>query len=249
MKEEDRARQIAALSKQLRKRKYFSIMLALFTLGVNIFAWFAFSANVGLTLDATVASWSVNFKDNNDVVVRNVVVEVTKMKPGMSEFTSTVTVENDSDVEADFDYEITSLSILGNVVNIASQANVFQYLSTYYPFAITFTTDKMSLIANDSLHFTAHVTWPFENSSSYYAQNNVYQFDDTFIYYTRSGSTYTPTTVANSTAFLNNIDNLYLQKDDADSYFGMRCNEYETNTGSACLVLTMKLLVTQAADD
>ena len=249
MKEQEEKKQLAALSKQLRKRKYFSIMLALFTLGVNIFAWFAFSANVGLTLDATVASWSVKFKDDNDVVVRSVVVEVTKMKPGMTDFSSTVSVENDSDVEADFDYEVTSLSILGNVVNLTSQANVFQYLSTYYPFAITFSTDKNSMTANDTLHFTVHVTWPFENSSSYYGQNNVYQYDDTFTYYTRSGDTYTPTTIANSVAYQNSINSLYLQKDDADSYFGMRCNDYETTSGSACLVLTMKLLVSQASDD
>ncbi len=44
--------QLEVLQKKFRKKKYLSILLALFTLGVNIFAWFAFSANAGLELDA-----------------------------------------------------------------------------------------------------------------------------------------------------------------------------------------------------
>ena len=63
MKKQITREQLESLRKSLNKRKYFSILLALFTLGVNIFAWFAFSANAGLELDANVAAWDVEFKD------------------------------------------------------------------------------------------------------------------------------------------------------------------------------------------
>ena len=43
MKKETNEEKIVALKKAILKRKYISIFLALFTLGVNIFAWFAFS--------------------------------------------------------------------------------------------------------------------------------------------------------------------------------------------------------------
>lgn len=247
MNEEMRKKKLTSLSKKMKKRMYFSILLALFTLGVNIFAWFAFSANVGLTLDATVASWDVDFRDENDVVYRNVVIEVTKMKPGMTDHVTHVYVNNFSDVAADFSYEVTSFSVLGTLVSLNNKPDVFTYLSDFYPFSISFAQDKATLSANDTIDFTTTVSWPFEEIDAYYAQDEVYAYDSGFTYFTKSGSVYSEFSVANATAFRNNINNLYLEKDDADTYFGSRCQTYEQNSGSACLVLNMKLLVTQAS--
>ena len=248
MEEQSKKKRIHSLRDGLRKRKYISILLALFTLGVNIFAWFAFSANAGLTLDATVASWDVEFKDENSTVFRNYLIEVTKMKPGMSDYESSVTIQSNSDVEADFRYEVTSFSLLGHTINLANKSDVFTYLSDFYPFSVSFDADKMVLVNNDSITFTVTVSWPYEESNTYYAQDEVYEFDDSFVYYTKSGNVYTPFAVANSSAFQTHINSLYLEKDDADTFFGMKCKAYETTSGQPCLVLNMRLLVIQSDD-
>ena len=246
MKDQKRREQLYALSKGLRKRKYISILLALFTLGVNIFAWFAFSANAGLTLDATVASWDVDFKEN-DVVFRNIYIEVTKMKPGMTDHVTTVDIENKGDVVADFDYEVASFSLLGHTINLASKPDVFAYLSDFYPFAIEVEASDDEIAAHGTITFEVTVSWPYEIANTYYQLDEVYTFDDTFTYYTKTGNTYNAASSVTSSNFATlRSGGLYLEKDDADSFFGMQCAAYETTSGQPCITMNMRLLVSQA---
>ena len=44
------------------------------------------------------------------------------------------------------------------------------------------------------------------------------------------------------------IPNLYLEKDDADTYFGERCHTYESSSGEACMIITVKLVAIQSLD-
>lgn len=246
MKEQKQKEMLASMSKSLRKRKYFSILLALFTLGVNIFAWFAFSANAGLSLEGTVASWDVDFKEG-DVVFRNFYIEVSKMKPGMTTHHTDIEIENRGDVTADFTYEVNSFTLLGNTVNLANKADVFDYLENFYPFSISFTAGGTSVPANGTLDFDVDVSWPYETTPiPYFQMDENYSFNDTFIYYTKSGDDYSPYAVANASAYAFARNSLYLEKDDADTYFGMQCAAYEQTSGQPCLTLNMRLLVTQA---
>ena len=246
MELEERKKKLDAFSKRIKRKKYFTILLALFTLGVNIFAWFAFSANVGLTIEATVASWSVRFKDGVDVLTQDLVIEITKMKPGMANFNKTITIESNSDVDANFSYQITSLTILGRNIPITTKADPLNYLSTFYPFSITTSADKMVLIGNDQVNFQVSLVWPYNASNVlYYGQDEAYTFQNDFAYYTRNGSTYTPAAVSDMN--YNSLRNtLFLEKDDADTYFGMQCHTYETNSGQPCLILGLRLMVEQA---
>jgi len=246
MKKQITREQLESFRKSLNRKKYLSILLALFTLGVNIFAWFAFSANAGLELDATVASWDVEFKDNTGVIARDILVEVTKMKPGMPDFNKTIEIESKSDVPSTFSYDVLSFSLLGHTIDLTGITDVEDYLETYYPFAITFTSSKYALDPFDTVTFEVNIVWPFDSQTPlYYKQNEVYNYNNSFYYYTKSGSTYTETSIPNQTAFNFQRDSLYLFKDDADSFFGMECAEYEANTGEACLVMNMRLLVEQ----
>jgi len=240
---------INSLSKSLKKRLYISILLALFTLGVNIFAWFAFSAQAGLELDATVASWDVEFKDNETILSRYIVVEVTKMKPGMPDFNKTITIENKSDVQASFTYEIDGIDLLGESLDLTNKGDIYNYLSTFYPFSIQMSSTKSVLNSHDTVDFSLDVVWPYDSATPlYFGQDEVYSYNETFNYFTKSGSTYTPTTIANATAYNSQKSNLYLEKDDADSFFGMMCHQYEEDTGSPCLIIDMRLIVQQLND-
>ncbi len=243
---------IAALSKELKRRKYFSILLALFTLGVNIFAWFAFSANAGLSLEATVASWDVDFKEN-DIAFRNIHIEVEKMKPGMTDHVTTVEIENRGDVEADFTYDLKSFTLLGHTINLANKADVYDYLENFYPFSITFEADSDTIAALGTDTFETTVSWPYEagvGDKLYYALDEVYSYNSDFTYYTKSGNNYNAATTVNASNFSSLVSGgLYLEKDDADTFFGVQCAAYESTSGQPCLTLTMQLLVTQSTDN
>jgi len=241
---------IHLLRKKLKKQKYISLLLALFTFGVNIFAWFAFSANAGLGIDATIAAWDVEFKDNGEIS-RNMFIEVSKMKPGMSDFVRTIEVNNKSDVVAKFSYEFVSMSLLGHVINISSIDDMNEYLSSFYPFSVHFTPSSDEIAANGSITFDVRVTWPFEDvdgTTTYYKQNDVYDYNDTFLYYTKTGERYDLFNVASSSVYNSNKSSLYLEKDDADTYFGIACHHYEEESGQPCLTMNLRLLVEQKID-
>lgn len=246
MKKGKKSENLEEMLGKFRRNKYISILLALFTLGVNIFAWFAFSANAGLGLDGTVSSWDVEFKDSSGEVFRNIVVDVTKMKPGMPNFSETIEIESRSDVQSTFSYEVVSFSLLGTNVDLTNKSNVIQYLNSFYPFSISFTPSSTTLSPNDSITFSVGVVWPYESQTpQYFAQDEVYDYNESFVYYTLSGSNYVETNVSNSSAYTSNKANLFLEKDDADTYFGMQCKSYETSSGNPCLSMTVRLLVEQ----
>ena len=213
MKKQITREQFESLRKSLNKRKYFSILLALFTLGVNIFAWFAFSANAGLELDATVAAWDVEFKDNTGVIARDILVEVTKMKLGMPDFNKTIEIESKSDVSANFSYQVLSLSILGHTINLANIQDVEDYLENYYPFSVTFDASSYVLSPTDSVTFEVNIVWPYDSQTpKYYQQNEVYDYNESFYYYLKSGTTYTETSIANQAAFNTQRNNFVFNK-------------------------------------
>ena len=213
MKKQITREQLESLRKSLNKRKYFSILLALFTLGVNIFAWFAFSANAGLELDATVAAWDVEFKDNTGVIARDILVEVTKMKLGMPDFNKTIEIESKSDVSANFSYQVLRLSILGHTINLANIQDVEDYLENYYPFSVTFDASSYVLSPTDSVTFEVNIVWPYDSQTpKYYQQNEVYDYNESFYYYLKSGTTYTETSIANQAAFNTQRNNFVFNK-------------------------------------
>ncbi|MBR2998139.1 MAG: hypothetical protein IKF37_03565 [Bacilli bacterium] len=227
--------------KAIIKKKYVSIFLALFTLGVNIFAWFAFSANASLSLDATVAAWDIEFKED-DVETHDVEINIAKMKPGMSDYAKTVMVYNHSDVVADFSFEVTSFTLLGNTISVNDPAT---YLKTNYPFKVNFTPSANYIGINQYISFDTIVHWGFEETDKYYTMDSVYTYDPGFVYYINNGEEYVEFEVSDSTVFDNNKNRLYIEKDDADSFFGMQCALYEKDTGKSCLSLTLRLLAQQ----
>lgn len=236
---------IIALKKALLKRKYFSILLALFTLGVNIFAWFVFTTTARLELDATVAAWDVQFRDDSDQAMQSFAIDITKMKPGMDDFTKTISVYNRSDVDADFIYEVLSFDLLGHHFETGNSNDMINYLQNNYPFSVTLNASKNILGASDEVQFDVILTWPYEsNELHYYKQDEVYNYEPSLSYYRYLNNIYSLYSV-DAAAYNSNKTNLYLDKDDADTYFGMKCHEYEDNTGKACLSLNVRLLVQQ----
>lgn len=246
VEKENRKEIIDTLNRRLKRKKYISILLALFTLGVNIFAWFAFSANVSVTVNGSVASWDVTFKDENEVVSRYFTVDVTQMKPGMNNFVKTITVENNSDVAADFRYEFVSFKLLGHSIDLSSKADPVDYLKNYYPFATNLISSNNTISAKGTITFDVAVIWPYESQTlKYYAQDEVYNYDEGFIYYKNNSGTYSPFEVPTANIYNAQKSSLFLEKDDADTYFGMQCHSYETSSGKPCLTLSLKLLVEQ----
>lgn len=189
-------------------------------------------------------AWDVEIKEGEQLV--NDVTIAVDMKPGMADFSKQYVVNNLGDVEAKLTYTVNSFTILGRTVDLSSISDMDDYLENFYPFSITISSSRSVLPSNTSANFDIGVEWDFEDSSAFFALNNIYDFDETLSYYTKSGSTYSPfgATAAN---YNDNISILYLEKDDADTYFGMKCGAYQDSTGLPCLEMNLRLTVEQNA--
>ena len=87
--------------------------------------------------------------------------------------------------------------------------------------------------------------WTYEEDK-YYKVNSLYTFDPAINYYVLSNNTYQIDNTVTSENFLEKMQTgLYLEKDDADSYFGYACGNYEMNTNKPCMDIHMDLEVSQ----
>ena len=243
MELQTRKEKLELLRKKLRRRKFTSLLFAFFLLGVNAFAWFVFNTQVGVEVHGNVASWDIRLQDENNELVEEAVVEV-NMKPGMSTYSETYIVNNLGEVSAAFSYEVESISVLGHTINLANINDPIDYCENYYPFSVTFSSTTNTIPSLGSTNFTVQVDWDFEDSTKYYHLNDVYAYDSEFQYYTLNNNVYSEFSATPSN-YLTNLNNLYLDKDDADTYFCMNCKTYETTSGHSCLEIGLLLRVTQ----
>ena len=237
-----RKEKLDALQSRLKRKKFIAILLALFTLSVNAFAWFVFSTHSDYTYDGRVAAWDVQVKEGETIV--NDVTVAFDMKPGMTDVSKSYTINNLGEVDAKVTYSVKSFTLLGRTVDMSGITDEDDYLQNFYPFSVRVSTDRTVVSPQGSAHFNVVIHWDFEDSTAFYGLNNIYDYDETFSYYTKTGSTYNPfaATAANYEA---NRSMLYLEKDDADTYFGMKCGTYQDTQGLPCLELVLLLTVEQ----
>lgn len=238
-----RKEKLDALNKRLKKKKLIAILLAIFSLGVNAFAWFVFSTKADVKVNGKVASWDVQLRDENDQFVNSVVIDV-DMEPGMLEVNKRYEVDNHGEVAVDITYTVDSLKIMGREVDLTGVGDANEYLKTFYPFSIDLSTDREVIQVGETGSFAVKVNWEFETANKYFTLNELYDYTDGFLYYKSDGSNYTRFDVT-AENYASNRNSLFLEKDDADTYFGMQCATYQADAGHPCLELSVTVNITQ----
>ena len=237
-----------SMQKKRKKLLRRSLLLALFVFGVNIYAWFIFLNQSELHVQGNVASWNVTFYDGTEQVQDLVISE--KIYPGMDDYNKTLSIINDGEMSAKFEYYVHELTILGKSFDTTNQTATINKLKDDYPFVFTMSSDKTTIGAGETLNFSIDISWDYEDSGTrpYYKLNNAYDFKSDYTYYTLSGGNYLEATNIDASNFAANRDNLYLQRDDADTYFGEACGVYQKATGKACVTYTIHVVVEQKND-
>ena len=237
------------LQKQRKRIKRRSVFLALFVLGVNAYAWFVFISSANVNVRANVISWDVNFLDENSEV-NDLQILTSDLYPGMDTYTKTIKIRNNSDLRAKFEANIDNISVLGE--NATDIGNTYDeklaYLKNTYPFIVNVTYPKDVLDKNDSMDLVITIDWPYEKTDDlareYYKLTNQYNYDDSFTYYKLVNGSYVDAGITSATFPANKL-NLYLEKDDADSYLGYSCKVYKDNSSERCFKFHLLLTVTQ----
>lgn len=238
----------SALQKKRKKIKKRSIFFILFLFGVNAYAWFVYMSNANVGISSSVSTWNVSFYDGSQMV-KELNIKTNDLYPGMENFTKQLVIKNDSDVRADFSYEIDRLNILGveTTPGIDGTESAVTSLNNDLPFKTTFSYDKDILEENDTINFNILIEWPYEATNSYYKLNSIYEYDSSYKYYSYNGTSYIEDVNVNSSNFLTKVVNgIYIESDDADSYWGERCKKYKDTSGNEyCYSFHIKLKVIQ----
>ena len=222
-----------------------TFLLVLFLFGVNVFAWFVYISEAEIHTDANVASWDLNFYDGTDLV--KYIHLTPEIYPGMQNVTKTVSISNASDVGATVTYTPKDIKFAGQNL-FADESNttaIILALANDYPFKVTFSSSKVYLDNIDSADFTVQIMWPFEETDKYYKVIGVMPFTEDYDYYTLSGSTYTKATNITASNYQANKANLYMIKDDIDSYIGEYCGTYEDTHDDTCFNFSVSLKAVQ----
>lgn len=233
--------------RKIRKRIVIrSLILIAFLLTINTFAWFTYISKVGVTLNASVVNWDVTFLEETNVV-KEIVINVTDMKPGMLPVEKEVKIKNGGEVPAGLSYVLESVTLLGKDIKLDKTVEEIKTsLANDYPFKLSLTLDKTIIPPKDSGSFKMSVNWEYE-ANEYYKLNDFYTYDEAVYYYTLQNDTYQVDNSVTATNFNDKVTSgLYLEKDDADSFWGYTCGKYENETGKPCLKLVFKLNAYQA---
>ena len=223
-----------------KRRKYIkrrSLLLAIFVFGVNIYAWFTYVSKANLAIDANIIAWDINFLDNNDMI-KDVDIVVDDLYPGMPTYTKSIKVTNSSDLKAEFEYKITEVTIQGkdSIPDDYDNEQIIKSLNSSYPFKINFNTTKQELDKNDSLEFKVSIDWDYESTdNNFYKLTEHYQYDSSVNYYIYKDNEYVVDDTITKSNFESRKLDLYLEKDDADSFWGTSCNEYVAKTKKSCI--------------
>ena len=169
--------------KIIKKIKLRHLIILLFLLMFNTYAWFIYTTKVNTTIDAHVSSWNVEFISKEGGVESNLLVSVDKIYPGMTPFEYDVNVKNEGEMRAKLDYEIRTIRIMDDnyiVSDTLSSQDIENQIKQKYPF-------KINIISNDSKmdpkggtgNFKIIVSWDYESgddSKDTEYGNKAYQF-------------------------------------------------------------------------
>lgn len=236
------------LRKSKKKIARRSILLALFVLGVNIYAWFVFVSQSEVVVETNVSSWNVTFLDDN-VVVHDLAINKL-MYPGMDDYNKTLAILNSGDTVGELEYTIENYKFLGTSYTVSNPTTFFQDMNDKYPFYQMVSVSGTTIPAGEMVNFYVQMKWNFEDDGTkpYYALTDVYEFKDDFTYYRKNGDDYVADPSITSSNFVANRSQLYVERDDADTYFGEACGAYENSTDKPCISYTVHLIVSQKND-
>lgn len=232
------------LQKSRKRLLLRSFLFALFLIGVNIFAWFTYVSKAGLQLEGNISSWDVEFNANGKPTTK-VDFYVSDMKPGMLDYSQKVIIHNLGEVSADVSYDIASLSIMGRDVDASNKDEIIRRLNSFYPFSVNLNIDSVIIQPQGYTNFSASLSWDYEIQEKFYQLDSLYDYNGEFNYYNLVDGKYVVNDSVTADNFNELRNNLYLEKDDADSYFGYACGQYEKNTGKSCLAMKLVLKVIQ----
>lgn len=154
--------------KILKHIKIKNLIILIFLLLFNTYAWFIYATKVSMDLKAHVSSWDIEFVSNSGEIVTNFVFDIEDVYPGMETFERTIWVNNRGDSNADLRYEIEFLRVMDEYYEVGdeySSDDIIQILQSY-PFKIIIEKNDSELNSvTRSGFFRVSVMWDLDSGN------------------------------------------------------------------------------------
>lgn len=146
------------------KKAMILILIVILLLIVNTYAWFIFNSDVNLAINTQVKSWTIEFKEDGQVLENEVELEIDSIYPGMEEQYKEITIDNKGEVSAELEYKVTAIELFGERKAIGencTQEEFEEYINTL-PFIVDVKLDN-DLIEAEGKEANCKITfnWPF----------------------------------------------------------------------------------------
>lgn len=155
--------------KVFKKVKIKNLIILIFLLIFNTYAWFIYATRVSADLSVHVSSWNVEFVTGQGDIITNIEILVDRIYPGMETFERTIEVHNKGETKAVLDYEIESLKIMDETYEVNEETglttqDIENRIKTEYPFKINIEKNDNQLEqGSKDGYFKITVDWPFDS--------------------------------------------------------------------------------------
>lgn len=169
--------------KILKKIKLRNIIILIILLMFNTYAWFIYATKVSTTLSVHVSSWNVEFVSAEGESIKDLVIEVERIYPGMKTFEKTIEVKNRGETRASLRYEIQSIRVMEQTYQVSdtlTSEELENQIKEQYPFKIIIEKDDVDFIeGTGNGSFNIKIEWPFESGKDEldtYWGNKAYEY-------------------------------------------------------------------------
>ena len=155
--------------KVFKKVKIKNLIILIFLLIFNTYAWFIYATRVSADLSVHVSSWNVEFVKGEGDITTNIEIVVDRIYPGMETFERTIEVHNKGETKAVLDYEIESLKIMDDTYVVNEETglttqDIENRIKTEYPFKINIEKNDNQLEqGSKDGYFKITIEWPFDS--------------------------------------------------------------------------------------
>lgn len=184
--------------KIFKKIRPIHILIIIFLLIFNTYAWFIYATEVSTGLSVHVRSWKILFKNDDKPIVDYINIDIDNIYPGMEDYINELEAYNLSESNAVVSYEILTARILDKEYrsvegyihdklevpeDAMTSAEISQLLRTEFPFKLEIDIENEELDAEiGSTKYTIRLYWPYESGDDdldTYWGNKAYEYNST----------------------------------------------------------------------
>lgn len=127
------------------------------------FAWFAYTNVVQTDIEIGVTAWHIELRDGEEEITYEALIPIEEFYPGVEQYTKSIEILNKGDIDAQFDYKITSLRIFDEKFNVENQEEIFDQLAQSYPFLFNVEVDGHFIGTGESIFLNIVADWPLDS--------------------------------------------------------------------------------------